>query len=216
MGESGLENIEQTIRYGATVIYPNTPDWEKYVFVGWFVTDIGPINFNFNSAIFEDTMVYARWNNRYLVSFITGETATQIPDQYIIPDNRVVNPGIPVNPDHGFEGWYTDFECAEKDKFDINNTNITKDTVLYAKWSAGVPVHFVTPDGESIYDIWVTKDKALTTSDIPSSSFSYLFEDKECTKAWDANNKVSRETTIYVTMIDALVGTGSETDPFTI
>ena len=216
MGESGLENIEQTIRYGATVSYPNTPDWEKYVFVGWFVTDIGPINFNFNSAIFEDTMVYARWNNRYRVSFITGETATQIPDQYIIPDNRAVNPGIPVNPDHGFEGWYTDFECAEKDKFDINNTNITKDTVLYAKWSAGVPVHFVTPDGESIYDIWVTKDKALTTSDIPSSSFSYLFEDKECTKAWDANKKVSRETTIYVTMIDALVGTGSETDPYRI
>ena len=51
----------QTFTRGGKATRPADPEREDYIFVGWYENQTAGTEFDFNTAIYEDTTVYARW-----------------------------------------------------------------------------------------------------------------------------------------------------------
>ena len=69
---------------------------------------------------------------KHTVSFnMNGKPAEEIPSQTIFHDSKAAKPEDPVCVSYKFNGWYTNAACTLEYDF---TTEVTKDTVLYAKW----------------------------------------------------------------------------------
>ena len=69
---------------------------------------------------------------KYTVSFnMNGKPAEDIPSQTIFHGSKAAKPEDPVCVSYKFNGWYTNAACTLEYDF---TTEVTKDTVLYAKW----------------------------------------------------------------------------------
>ena len=78
--------------------------------------------------------VYKLSYNANLPTGVT-ETVTGMPQPaYYLPGgNATVSTGIPERQGYDFGGWYTDSKCEGEA---IGTVTVTKDTVLYAKWTS--------------------------------------------------------------------------------
>ena len=81
-----------------------------------------------------DLHLFADWTKQYKVSFQTAG-GTEIADASVVDGETVSMPEDPVRGIDTFEGWYTDYACTKA--FDPAAA-ITKDTILYAKWTKNV------------------------------------------------------------------------------
>lgn len=84
------------------------------------------------SVIFVETSVY------HSVTFdanLPGVTVENMPEDYDVKDGETMpEPSEPKAVGYTFGGWYTDSDCTDGNEFDFANTQIIKDTTLYAKW----------------------------------------------------------------------------------
>ena len=132
----GSQVLEQVIESGATAKKPD-PDPEKdgYVLEGWYTED-GKA-FVFTTPITADMTLTAKWTEAekityYKVSFDVGDYGEAPATQTVKENGKAVNPGELTSSTHVFAGWYKDSEC--KHSFDFES-EITEDTVIYAKWT---------------------------------------------------------------------------------
>ena len=110
---------------------PEDPKKLGHKFLGWFADKELTKEFDFDKAIEEETVLYAKWEElTYTVRFIlnNGEDDLQTEVKYA---NTVEKPEDPHRKDFEFKGWYEDKELTKE--FDFTKP-IEANTDVYAKW----------------------------------------------------------------------------------
>ena len=147
-------------------------------FLGWYET----FNFAGNAVSFpyepkKNTVLYARWNQKYTVHFETnGGTAVS---DFI--GNEILSAVTPFKEDYTFAGWYlnSDFSGdAVSFPFTLN-ANIT----LYARWNKNYTVSFNANGGTEISSIKTGVLQELPFTEKENYEFS----------GWYANSSLSGE-----------------------
>ena len=143
----GSEGTYTTLKVakGDTITAPKAPTRSGYTFSSWSEKTSGSA-FDFKTPIEKDITLYAQWNKKssgssgggtyvppatYTVSFdSTG--GSPVDSQTINKSDRITRPENPEKDGYVFAGWYMSREYSQE--FDFYNTNISSDTVLYARW----------------------------------------------------------------------------------
>lgn len=123
---------------------PPDPVKEGHTFVGWYYDPEYTQPYD-GAPIYEDTVLYAKFiPNIYTITFDTlgGNTLEPIEAEY----NTTITPPTPTRLGHKFLGWYIDINLTEP--FDAENTLITSDITLYAKWEVQTVTVTFMVDGE--------------------------------------------------------------------
>lgn len=104
------------------------------------------------------------------------------------------------------EDWYNTAECIDGDTFDFTQY-ITKDTTIYAKWTADAAMISVTFDanyeGGTATTVFVEEGSLISDTIIPACSklgmqYEGWYTDSDCTQAWDlATDIVAESITLY-------------------
>ena len=138
-GGSSVDPI-QNVNAGSTILEPEAPKMEGFVFNGWHKEPecINPWDFD-SHTVNENTTLYAKW---YAISI--PETYTVIFDSQGgsnvetikgIPVGATINmPAEPVRTGYKFGGWFLEAEALVAWNFDADRVN--RNMTLYAKWIA--------------------------------------------------------------------------------
>ncbi len=120
------------VKKGNTVGVPAKPTNDGYSFGGWY-TDVNCTTaYDFNSPVNTDITLYAKWLAKYTVSFDTDGGST-VESQTVVTGNKATKPAVnPTKKGYNFVGWYTDNTYTTE--FDFENTIITDNTTIYAKF----------------------------------------------------------------------------------
>lgn len=122
------------VKEGNSVVKPENPIKEGYVFDGWY-TDANCTNenaYDFNTPVNTDITLYAKWLAKYTVSFDTDGGST-VESQTVITGNKATKPAVnPTKKGYNFKGWYKD--SAHSNEFDFENDTITDNTTIYARF----------------------------------------------------------------------------------
>lgn len=122
------------VKKGNTVGAPAEPIKDGYSFGGWY-TDVNCTNekaYDFNTPVNEDITLYAKWLVKYTVSFDT-DGGSIVESQIVVTGNKTTKPALnPTKKGYNFVGWYTDNTYTTE--FDFENTIITDNTTIYAKF----------------------------------------------------------------------------------
>lgn len=119
---------------------PQPPDsLPEYMteFAGWYTTpgcEEGS-EFSFENAQMpaSNLALYAKWTAEMItVAFVTGENATQIPEQQFEADHVAQKPEDPERTHYRFVGWTMDEAGTRPFNFD---QILTKNLTLYAQWA---------------------------------------------------------------------------------
>ena len=120
------------VKKGNTVGVPAKPTNDGYSFGGWY-TDVNCTTaYDFNSPVNTDITLYSKWLAKYTVSFDTDGGST-VESQTVVTGNKATKPtSTPTKKGYNFVGWYTDNTYTTE--FDFENTIITDNTTIYAKF----------------------------------------------------------------------------------
>ena len=104
---------------------------DGFSFVAWYKDSALTQGVEFPLTLTEDTVLYAKWQQMYTVSFVTngGSAIASLETGYIESSPAT------TKTDASLEGWYTDSECTAASKVSFPYT-VTSDITLYAKWQA--------------------------------------------------------------------------------
>lgn len=106
-------------------------------FAGWYTTPgcEEDSEFSFENAQMpaSNLALYAKWTAEMItVTFVTGENATQIPEQQFEADHVAQKPEDPERTHYRFVGWTMDEAGTRPFNFD---QILTKNLTLYAQWA---------------------------------------------------------------------------------
>lgn len=134
---NGGTNIScQTILEGNKANKPSNPTKSCYDFAGWYTTSSLNYKYDFNSKVYSDIILYAKWvdngtcRNKYTVRF-NSNGGTIKDSQTVYEGERAYKPTNPVKNGYNFIGWYTDTNYRYLYNF---NNSVYNDITLYAKW----------------------------------------------------------------------------------
>lgn len=127
----------QTVLEGDTAFKPTNPTKSCYNFDGWYTDSNYRYQYNFNSKVYDDITLYAKWvdngtcKNKYNVYF-NSNGGTSVSSQYnILEGDTAYRPSNPTKACSRFIGWYTSSNLTNKYNF---NNGVYKNMTLYAKW----------------------------------------------------------------------------------
>lgn len=120
------------VKKGNTVGVPAEPTNDGYSFAGWYTDVKCTTAYDFNLPVNTDITLYAKWLAKYTVSFDTDGGST-VESQTVVTGNKATKPAVnPTKKCYNFVGWYTDNTYTTE--FDFENTIITDNTTIYAKF----------------------------------------------------------------------------------
>ena len=120
------------VKKGNTVGVPAAPTNDGYSFAGWYTDVKCTTAYDFNLPVNTDITLYAKWLAKYTVSFDTDGGST-VESQTVVTRNKATKPAVnPTKKGYNFVGWYTDNTYTTE--FDFENTIITDNTTIYAKF----------------------------------------------------------------------------------
>lgn len=120
------------VKKGNTVGVPAEPTNDGYSFAGWYTDVRCTTAYDFNLPVNTDITLYAKWLAKYTVSFDTDGGST-VESQTVVTGNKATKPAVnPTKKGYNFVGWYTDNTYTTE--FDFENTIITDNTTIYAKF----------------------------------------------------------------------------------
>ncbi|WP_426643000.1 InlB B-repeat-containing protein [Paenibacillus illinoisensis] len=198
-GGTAVDN--QSVPYSELAAAPDAPAKDGHTFAGWF-TDSGlsqAFDFN-NTVVTKDITLYAKWSiNSYTVNF-DSNGGTAVDDQSIQYNELVAAPDDPTKVGHTFAGWFTDSGLSQA--FNFDNTTVTGDLTLYAKWTADkYTISFNTLGGSAVDDVSVEHGNKLTAPASPSRSgytFSGWYVDPELKTPFDFDQtEIIADLTLY-------------------
>ncbi|WP_217989993.1 InlB B-repeat-containing protein [Paenibacillus sp. 7523-1] len=198
-GGTAVDN--QSVPYSELAAAPDAPAKDGHTFAGWF-TDSGlsqAFDFN-NTVVTKDITLYAKWSiNSYTVNF-DSNGGTAVDDQSIQYNELVAAPDDPTKDGHTFAGWFTDSSLSQA--FDFDNTPVTGDITLYAKWTADkYTISFDTLGGSTVDDVLIEHGNKLTAPASPSRSgytFSGWYVDPELKTPFDFDQtEMIADLTLY-------------------
>ena len=112
---------------GDVVPRPSDPSRAGYEFDNWYSDETCTTPFSFDSPLYVDTDVFAKW--KPIVTF-DSMGGSAVPS-YAVTNGTVPVPAQPTRGDDTFTGWYTDEGCTNE--FDFA-TIVTEPMTLYAGW----------------------------------------------------------------------------------
>lgn len=116
-----------SVKYGGNVSIPATPSKMGNIFLGWYIDKDCTIEFNFNSAITEETTLYAKWEqlfDAFTVHFYVDDLLYGNV-QKVADGKYAIEPALP----DGYTVWRV---VGTDEIFDFENTAVTENISLYA------------------------------------------------------------------------------------
>lgn len=199
----GTAPATQRVQEGGTASIPAEPTATGYDFLGWFTEQTCINEFDFNTPITSNRILYAKWEvhvNRYDVSFNMGGHGTQIPTQRVSEGNTATRPSDPAEDGWRFEGWYTSSSFGTEFDFE---TPITSNKTIYAKWTElqRYTVSFnLKGHGEPVQSQTVYEGETATRPPDPEEKgfeFRGWFTDSTCTNPFDFDTVITSDRTLY-------------------
>lgn len=174
------------VLYNEKVEFLNMEEIAGYVFDGWYIDDEFITEFNFDTAIMDNLILYAKYvKNKNQVKFIVD--GVEIANQEVINNGYLEKIKKPVKEGYTFKGWYRDSEFTIK--YNLKK-EITKDIILYAKFEEN-DYYTVTFDYDFINKknptsikktIKLKKGECIESLDISRKRFKL--------KSWNLNGEV--------------------------
>lgn len=150
---SGASQVDtQYIREGQTASEPATPTFPGYSFHGWFTsTSYSEADkYDFSKPVTDNVILYAYWIRSFTFTFVTGEGATTIENQYVDQGTAATRPANPpTRPGFAFRDWYTNPECTLLYPFEAL---VYEDRTLYAGWDVVYTITFDSGAGATTVD----------------------------------------------------------------
>lgn len=201
-----------TVESGKTVDKPANPTRSGYSFVGWYTETDGGEQFDFDTAITEDTTLYAKWSEKsssgsvvptptpvyYTVSFDTNG-GSEIATQNVASGSTATEPNAPTKDGYVFDAWYSDVTLTTFYDFTLPvNANIT----LYAKWKSEAEAYYEA--NAELIDIINVEDSDAVQSEADVKSFlsSRGFVDYSVTYEYSITGEMHDETFITEDSLD--------------
>lgn len=164
----GSENTTQTVGYGATIIAPNEPMRDGYVFGGWYSDNTLTNAYDFAAAVTADLTLYAKWLIPYTINFESNEGSV-VDAQTVHEGTKAMVPVAPEREGYVFSGWYSDSELINA--YNFTSTVVTGNLTLYAKWTVYVPntytVTFESNGGSLVTEQTVNEGAVATAPGAP-------------------------------------------------
>lgn len=162
-------------------------------FAGWYTTsDFSGDSVLFPYSVTEDATLYARWKQKYTVTF-NSNGGTEIPPAV---ESILQTAQQPSKTDCTFYGWYLSPDLdGEPVDFPLE---LSKDTTLYAKWLVNYTLSFSTNGGTDVSPV-----KAAVLSELPKPTktdyeFSGWYEKADCSgQQVQLPYVVSKDTVLY-------------------
>lgn len=140
MKDSKTTYDTSVVKKGNTVGAPAEPTNDGYSFGGWY-TDVNCTTaYDFNTPVNTDITLYAKWLAKYTVSFDTDGGSTVETQTVVTGDKATIPTSTPTKKGYNFVGWYTDNTYTTE--FDFENTIITDNTTIYAKFEDASIIRF--------------------------------------------------------------------------
>ena len=132
--DGGYAEPAQVIGTGEKVVRPDDEDQVKagFQFMGWFSDAACLAPYDFDVAIVADTTIYAKYLEEFAVSY-QSNGGTEVAGQIVLDGELATKPANPTKTGKTFGGWYTDDNTFQV-LFDFDNTPITANITLFAKW----------------------------------------------------------------------------------
>ena len=193
------------------VTEPDTPVEEGWDFEGWYADANYNEGFQFDTFVFCDTTVHAKWKKivtKHTVSFEMNGHGEQVESQEV-EDGKTANRPDPEPAEEGweFEGWFADEGLTAP--FDFG-TKIHAVTTIYAKWEekkdppTPVTKHTVSFEmnghGGQVPPQSVEEGKNATEPDEPKAEgwkFEGWFADKGLENIFSFDTPITAPTIIY-------------------
>ena len=212
--------MTRTVQSGEQVADPDSPTRSGYTFAGWYTGSSGGVKFDFDTAITEDTTLYARWTSNggssssgggstpsvesYTVSFETNGGST-VAAQTVQEGMTAAEPEVPTKQGNTFAGWYVDTALTVIYDF---AAPVTEDITLYAKWEETetpapdtyFTVTFDSNEGSAVPSQRVLKNGVAVQPEAPAKTdctFGGWYTDPELTAPYDFNTPVTADITLY-------------------
>lgn len=132
MKDSKTTYDTSVVKKGNTVGVPAEPINDGYSFAGWYTDVKCTTAYDFNLPVNTDITLYAKWLAKYTVSFDTDCGSTVETQTVVTGDKATIPTSTPTKKGYNFVGWYTDNTYTTE--FDFENTIITDNTTIYAKF----------------------------------------------------------------------------------
>ena len=187
----------QTIDYNAKVTKPADPKKDGHTFKGWYKDDEFATAFDFaKDVITAATTLYAKWEaNIYTVTF-NSNGGTAIQAKTIRYGATITVLDKPTKTGYSFQGWFSDAELNTS--FD-ENTVVTGDTTLYAKWQIeSYAVKFMLDN--ATYKTVNVEYQGTVTEETPTNDtkvFDKWYAKQDYSQAFNFATKITAPVTIY-------------------
>gem|GEM_PF-3191079 len=207
------EDLSQTVEYGAKATQPEAPSAEGYTFNGWFSDENCETAFDFDKAITEDTIVYAKWTaDGYTISYDLdgGENAAANPESYTVESNTITL-ADPTKTGYTFTGWtYEGQTTPTKDVTIAKGSTGTKK--FTANWQINqYTITFDTDGGTTVDSITQDYGTAITLPDAPTKDDCIFGGWEDLPETMPASNTTVNAKWITLTKYEAKEPTCTET-----
>ena len=189
-----LEDLK--VLEGDKVTKPVDPIKEGYVFVGWFTDETFENEYDFNSQVTQDLVLYAKFIEdvvTYNVVFkgYNGEVlaSLKIEEGKTIPEALI--PVAPIVEGYDFIGWDKSFDIVTSD-LEIN--------ALYEETILEFTVKFENVDDTEYTDLIVNRGEKLAKPNDPVKEgyeFVGWFTDETCVNVYDFESVVTQDLILY-------------------
>ena len=190
----------QRITSGSTIKQPDDPSITGYTFDGWFADADCTIGWNFETAITENTTIYAKLDPIELTITFDVQGIGTAPEALQIFYGETIEEPEDIKVDgYTFGGWFADPDCTTEWNF---NDAITANTTIYAKLelrklTITFDVQGISnaPEAQQIsYGETIEEPEDIK---VDGYTFGGWFADPDCTIEWNFETAITENTTLY-------------------
>jgi len=188
----------QYVKIGEKATEPAIPKREGYAFNYWCTDSTLTNEFDFNTPINNNIVLYAKWGLMCLVKFVSNG-GSDVEEQTVSIGGKVIYPITPTKENYEFSAWCTDSDLTEV--FDFS-TSIHQNITLYARYTQIYnDVYFDSMGGSSVASQKVKIGSKATVPEAPKKdgyTFNYWCTDSACTNQFNfLTTPINAPLTLY-------------------